>query len=225
MSKIQWHETGKKYYETGVSKGVLYKKNDQGTYSTGVAWNGLTAVNENPSGAEETKLFADDVKYAALRSAEDFGFTIEAYTSPAEFDECDGKASPIAGVTLGQQDRKSFGFSYVSQVKSDLEANNGYKLHLVYDATTGPSQVSRSTINDSPDAITFSWECATSPVEVEGFKPTAHIVIDSTKLDQAGKTALAALEAILYGGENADPTLPTPNVVLSTMGYTPSGTH
>ena len=189
---------------------------------TGVVWNGLTSVSESPEGAEPNDLYADDMKYASLRSAETFGGTIEAYMYPEEFGECDGTASPVAGVYIGQQKRKPFGFSYVSQVGNDTasEGDDGYKLHLWYNCTASPSEKSYETVNDSPDAITFSWEISTTPVPVKGYKPVSTITIDTTKLDAAGKTALTTLEGMLYGGDNTDATLPSPAAVLTTMGVT-----
>ena len=227
--KLVWDQTGERYYEMGVSKGVLYTQKADGTYNDGVAWNGLTGVTASPGGADPTDLWADNIKYASFRAAETFGGTIEAYMAPPEWDTCNGYATPVAGVSIGQQKRTAFGFCYRTEVGNDTisEGDDGYKLHLVWNATASPSDSSYETINDSPDAITFSWEFDTTPVEVTGFKPTAHIEIDSTKLDTAGKTALATLEATLYGtdavGEGATasaPTLPSPLEVLTAMGYT-----
>ena len=199
MSKLAWDQVGEKTYETGTDHGVLYPIQQDNTYSKGAAWNGLTAVTDSPSGAEATDLYADNIKYLSLRSAEEFGFTIEAYESPEEFDQCDGSASPVGGVKLGQQGRKMFGFSYRSIVGNDTENNDhGYKLHLIYGATASPSERAYQTVNDSPEAITFSWECETTPVNVTGYKPTSIITIDSTTADP---TKLAALEAILYGSD------------------------
>ena len=196
MSKIVWDQSGERTYETGVKYGVLYPVSS-GNYGTGVAWNGLTAVTESPSGAETTSLYADDIKYLNLVSAEDFGGTIEAYTYPEEFKQCDGSASIADGVVIGQQDRKSFGLFYRTTLGNDTDSNAyGYKLHIVYGALASPSEKAYSTINDSPEAITFSWEFKTTPVNVTGHKPTALITIDSTKCDP---TKLAALEDILYG--------------------------
>lgn len=226
MSKIVWDAVGSRFYETGVSHGVLYVQKADGTYDTGVAWNGLTGVTESPDGAEATDLWADNIKYASLRSAETFGGTIEAYTYPDEFGVCDGSWSPVGGVYVGQQTRNPFGFCYRTEVGSDTisdaSSDEGYKLHIVYNATASPSEKAYETINDSPDAITLSWEFTTTPVTIEGAgkKPTSLITIDTTKLDTAGKSALASLEAILYGTGSAEPTLPAPAVVLSTMGYT-----
>ena len=203
MSKIKWDKTGERLYETGVKNGVLYPQSSEGTYPKGYAWNGLTAVTESPSGAEVTPLYADDIKYLNLLSNEEFGATIEAYTYPDEFAQCDGSASIATGVTIGQQKRTPFGLSYKTTLGNDVDGNDyGYKLHLIYGALAAPSEKGFSTINDSPEAITFSWEVSTTPVSVDGFKPTASVVIDSTKVNEA---KLAALEEILYG---KDPTSP-----------------
>lgn len=209
MSKIVWDKTGERYYETGVEKGVLYPQVG-GAYPKGVAWNGLTAVTESPSGAEPTALYADNIKYLNLMSNEEFGATIEAYTYPDEFAECDGSAELAEGVRVGQQTRKTFGMSYVTRKGNDTEGtDHGYIIHLIYGALAAPSEKAYATINDSPEAITFSWEVSTTPVEVAGMKPTACITIDSTKVD---RTKLQALEAKLYGGDEPDaaPTLPLP---------------
>ena len=216
MSKIVWDQTGERLYETGVKKGVLYPMATGGTYPKGVAWNGLTAVTESPSGAEATPLYADDIKYLTLMSVEEFGGTIEAYTYPKEFEECDGYAELTTGVSIGQQPRKSFGFSYVTTIGNDVDSNkHGYKLHLVYGALASPSEKAYSTINDSPEAITFSWEFTTTPVAVAGFEPTACITIDSTKVEAQ---KLTALEKKLYGDTEAEPMLPLPNEVATIMG-------
>ena len=223
MSKLVWDKTGERYYETGVKNGVLYPIQPNGTYSKGVAWNGLTAVTESPSGAENTPLYADDIKYLNLVSAEEFGATVEAYTYPDEFAECDGSASIADGVMIGQQARKIFGMSYKTTVGNDVDGNShGYKLHLIYGATASPSEKAYATINDSPEAITFSWEIATTPVNVTGFKPTASLVIDSTKADP---TKLASLEEILYGkdptseglSDGVEPRLPLPDEIATIM--------
>ena len=217
MSKIVWDKTGERLYETGVKQGVLYLLGSAGTYTKGVAWNGLTNVTESPSGAEATPLYADDIKYLNLMSTEEFGGTIEAYTYPDEFAECDGSASLTDGVYIGQQARKTFGFCYRTTLGNDVDNNNyGYKLHLVYGALASPSEKAYGTINDSPEAITFSWEFSTTPVNVTGHKPTASITIDSTKVDAE---KLAALEKILYG-DDADSTearLPLPDEVAQIM--------
>lgn len=216
MAKLVWDKTGERFLEYGTSNGVLYPQKSDGTYDTGVVWNGITAVTESPDGAEPNDLYADDIKYASLRSAETFGGTIEAYTYPDEFAVCDGSASPATGVFLGQQKRMPFGFSYVTQVGNDTatDTDDGYKLHLWYNCTASPSERSYETINDSPDAITFSWEINTTPVPVKGYKPVSTITIDSTKLDAAGKAKLDTLKEQLYGGDNSDPTLPSPDDVL-----------
>ena len=214
MSKIVWDQTGERLYETGVKQGVLYIPTN-GVYSKGVAWNGLTAVTESPSGAEATALYADDIKYLNLMSNEEFGCTIEAYTYPEEWAACDGSASLAAGVTIGQQARKTFGLSYRTTIGNDVDGSDyGYKLHLVYGGLAAPSEKAYATINDSPEAITFSWEVSTTPVNVTGYKPTSHIEIDSTKADKA---ALAALEAILYGSESEEARLPLPDEIATLM--------
>ena len=222
MSKLVWDQTGERYYETGVKQGVLYPQATGGTYPKGVAWNGLTAVTESPSGAEATALYADDIKYLNLMSAEEFGATIEAYTYPDEFAQCDGSAALATGVSIGQQSRKAFGLCYRTTLGNDVDGNDfGYKLHIIYNALAAPSEKAYATINDSPEAITFSWEVTTTPVNVTGFKPTASITIDSTKVD---KSKLASLEEILYGkdapsngGEGTDPRLPLPNEIAELM--------
>ena len=219
MAKLTWDDTGKRLYETGVKQGVLYLLDEHGAYKNAVAWNGLTAVTESPSGAEATALYADDIKYLSLMSAEEFGATIEAYTYPEEFAQCDGSASLATGVYIGQQARKTFGMCYKTTLGNDVEGNDyGYKLHIIYGAKASPSEKAYATINDSPEAITFSWEITTTPVNVAGFKPTASIVIDSTKADP---TCLAALEAKLYGGDSTEAMLPLPDEVKTLM--TPAG--
>lgn len=216
MAKIVWDETGKRLYETGVSQGVLYVQNDTGTYDSGVAWNGLTAVNESPSGAEPTPLYADDIKYLELTSAEEFGASVEAYTYPEEFEQCDGSAEIAKGVTIGQQPRKAFGLCYKTVLGNDVKSNDyGYKLHLIYGAKAAPSEKAYQTINDSPEAITFSWEVTTTPVKVEEFKPTACLTINSTKVDAA---KLAEIEAKLYGTESEEPTLLMPDEIVELLG-------
>lgn len=214
MAKLEWDKTGERYLEYGTQKGVLYVQKADGTYDDGVVWNGLTAVTESPDGAEPNDLYADDMKYASLRSAETFGGTIEAYQSPDEFDQCDGTATPVKGVHIGQQKRKPFGFAYITQVGNDTasDEDDGYKLHIWYNCTASPSERSYETVNDSPDAITFSWEIATTPVPLAGYKPVSTITIDSTKLDTAGKAALARLEEQLYGRNAvaADPSANPP---------------
>lgn len=218
MSKLVWDNTGDRLYETGVKQGVLYPVSSNGTYPKGVAWNGLTAVTESPSGAEATALYADDMKYLNLYSAEEFGATVEAYTYPEEFGECDGSAEIANGVQIGQQTRKAFGMCYRTTIGNDTEGDaHGYKLHIIYGAMASPSEKAYATINDSPEAITFSWELTTTPVNVTGKKPTASLTIDSTKADP---TKLAALEAILYGsdgGSGADARLPLPDEIAELM--------
>lgn len=215
MAKLVWDNTGDRLYETGVKNGVLYPIGEGGTYPKGVAWNGLTAVTESPSGAEATPLYADDIKYLNLISNEEFGATIEAYTYPDEFAECDGSASIATGVNIGQQSRKTFGLSYKTTLGNDVDGNAyGYKLHLIYGALAAPSEKSYATINDSPEAITFSWELSTTPVNVAGFKPTACVTIDSTKADAE---KLAALEKILYGDESNEARLPLPDEIAELM--------
>lgn len=216
MAKLTWDGTGERLYETGDKQGVIYPQSSTGTYPLGVAWNGLTAVTESPSGADVTDLWADDIKYASIRATETFGATIEAYTYPDEFAVCDGTAMPTDGVFIGQQPRKAFGFSFISTVGNDTDYNDhGYKVHLIYNATASPSEKSYTSINDSPDAITFSWELNTTPVNVPGYKPASNIVIDSTKADP---DALEDLLEILHGTENADARLPLPDEVLRIMG-------
>lgn len=222
--KLVWDKTGEHFYETGVKNGVLYPMSASGTYPKGVAWNGLTAITESPSGAEATALYADDIKYLNLMSNEEFGATVEAYTYPDEFAECDGSASLTEGVYIGQQARKTFGLCYRTTLGNDAKGNDyGYKLHIIYGAMASPSEKAYSTINDSPDAITFSWELSTTPVAVANFKPTASLTIDSTKVDAQ---KLAALEEILYGkdgtGEDhttgaVDPRLPLPDEIATLM--------
>lgn len=213
--KLVWDQTNERLYETGVKMGVVYPQATGGTYPMGVAWNGLTAVTESPSGAEATALYADDIKYLNLMSAEEFTATIEAYTYPDEFAECDGSAELAKGVAIGQQKRKAFGLCYRTVLGNDVDGNDhGYKLHIIYGAMAAPSEKAYATINDSPEAITFSWELSTTPVSVDGFKPTASITIDSTKADP---TKLEALEKILYGSEEAEARLPLPNEIATLM--------
>lgn len=211
MSKLEWDQVGKRLYETGVDHGVLYIPLN-GVYSSGYAWNGLTAVTEAPSGAEPTPLYADNIKYLNVLSREDFMATVEAFTYPAQFEQCDGSASPQPGVSIAQQSRKTFGLSYRTRVGNDeLYADFGYKLHLIYGALAAPSEKSYATINDSPEAITFSWELSTTEVAVTGYKPTSLLTIDSTKVAAA---KLTVLENALYGTATVDPRLPLPNEVL-----------
>lgn len=215
MAKIVWDESGKRLYETGVKNGVLYIQDETGEYNKGVAWNGLTAVTESPSGAEATPLYADDIKYLELFSAEEFGATIEAYTYPEEFEACDGSASLGTGVTIGQQDRKTFGLCYRTVLGNDVKSNEyGYKLHLIYGAKAAPSEKGYQTINDSPEAITFSWEVTTTPVNVAGFKPTASVTIDSTKIDPE---KLKKIEDMLYGEGATDAKLPLPDELKTIL--------
>lgn len=215
MAKIVWDESGKRLYETGVKNGVLYIQDEKGAYNKGVAWNGLTAVTESPSGAEATPLYADDIKYLELFSAEEFGATIEAYTYPEEFEACDGSASLGTGVTIGQQDRKTFGLCYRTVLGNDVKSNEyGYKLHLIYGAKAAPSEKGYQTINDSPEAITFSWEVTTTPVNVAGFKPTASVTIDSTKIDPE---KLKKIEDMLYGEGATDAKLPLPDELKTIL--------
>lgn len=213
--KLVWDQTNERLYETGVKMGVVYPQATGGTYPMGVAWNGLTTVTESPSGAEATALYANDIKYLNLMSAEEFAATIEAYTYPDEFAECDGSAELAKGVAIGQQKRKAFGLCYRTVLGNDVDGNDyGYKLHIIYGAMAAPSEKAYATINDSPEAITFSWELSTTPVSVDGFKPTASITIDSTKADP---TKLEALEKILYGSEEAEARLPLPNEIATLM--------
>lgn len=224
MSKIVWDAVGEHLYETGVDQGVVYPQDAAGAYPAGYAWNGLTGVTESPSGAEPTDLWADNIKYLSLLSAEDFGLTIEAYTYPDEFANLDGTASPVNGLRIGQQTRKPFGFCYRSIVGNDTQSNDhGYKLHLIYNCKASPSEKAYSTVNDSPEAITFSWTVTTTPVTIGTvnnvkYKPTAQLIIDTTKLTTTEeKTRLAALETILYGSENSDASLPLPARVISIL--------
>lgn len=223
MARLVWDKTGERFYETGVDRGVLYPIQEGGVYLKGVAWNGLVTVTESPSGAESNPIYADNIKYLNLISAEEFGATIEAYTYPDEFAECDGSASLATGVMIGQQSRKTFGLCYRTILGNDVDSNDhGYKLHLIYGCQASPSEKGYSSVNDSPEAITFSWEVTTTPVNVEGFKPTACITIDSTKCDAE---QLKALEDILYGkdaGEEGtppavEPRLPLPDEIKTLM--------
>lgn len=228
MAKLAWDEAGKKLYETGTRYGVLYPEVDTdepGAFKGGVAWNGLTGVDESPSGADPNNLWADDQKYLVMRGAEEFGFTIKAYTYPDEFEACDGSASPVSGVSFGQQKRMPFGFCYRSVLGNDAKLENyGYKLHLIYGATANPSERSYATINDNPDAIEFSWDCETTPVATtvkingETLKAVSCITIDSTKFaTEALRTKLDALEAALYGDDDNDPRLPSPDEVYNML--------
>lgn len=216
MSRLVWDQTGEKLYETGVKQAVLYPQASGGTYPKGFAWNGITGVTESPSGAEASPLYADDIKYLNLMSTEEFGASIEAYTYPDEFAECDGSSEIADGVSIGQQKRKLFGLCYRTALGNDTESNAyGYKIHIIYGAMASPSEKAYASINDSPEAITFSWELTTTPVNVEGFDPTASITIDSTKADKA---KLAKLEAILYGDDETEARLPLPDEIASIMG-------
>lgn len=215
MSKIEWDKTGERFYETGVDHAVLYPIDAEGLYNGGVAWNGITAINESPSGAEPNNLYADNIKYLVLVGAEDFGLTIEAYTYPDEWEQCDGSAEIAPGVLAGQQNRKIFGLSYRTKLGNDVDGqDHGYKLHLVYGGLASPSERGYQTVNDSPEPINPSWEVTTTPVDVPGFKPTARLIITSTKADPA---KLAALETILYGSEEAEPRLPLPEEVIELL--------
>lgn len=214
MPKLVWDDTGKHLFETGVQKGVLYPQVG-GAYPKGVVWNGLTSVTESPSGAESNPHYADDIKYLNLVSAEEFGATVEAYTYPDEFAKCDGSAEISPGILVGQQERQKFGLCYRTVLGNDTEGNAyGYKLHIIYNATASPSEKQYQTINDSPEAITFSWELSTTPTNVDGHKPTASLVIDSTKVDE---TKLKKLEDKLYGTESAEASLPTPNEIIALL--------
>lgn len=219
MAKLDWDEAGKHIYETGVSKGVLYVMSDTpGTYGKGVAWNGLSSVSESPTGAEVSAIYADNIKYLNLMSREEFEGSIEAYTYPDEFMACDGSASPedANGFVIGQQDRKTFAFCYQTKVGNDLNPEAGYKIHIIYGALASPSERSYETVNDSPEAMTFSWDITTTPVAVTGFKPTAHVELDSTKIE---KTKLAKIEAKLYGTNepSGDPTLLMPDEIIGIL--------
>lgn len=216
MAAIEWDKTGQRRYETGVDHGVLYIPDNTGAYNNGYAWNGLTTVTESPSGAEATKIYADNIAYATLVSAEEFGFTIEAFTYPDEFGQCDGTAEAEEGVLFGQQTRSPFGFSYRTLVGNDTQGTDfGYKIHLIYGALAAPAEKTNATVNDSPEANQFSWECTTTPAPAPaGFKPTASITIDSTTANAA---KLAALEAILYGAESTEPRLPLPAEIVTLM--------
>lgn len=218
MTTLEWDLVGRRFYETGVDRGVLFLPDANGDYINGFAWNGLYNVTESPSGAEANPQYADNIKYLNLTSAEEFGGTIEAYTYPAEFAECDGTAVPQPGITIGQQTRKLFGFCYRTRKGNDIEGvDYGYKLHLVYGCLAAPSEKAYNTINESPEAITFSWEVSTTPVPVPGFKPTALLTIDSSEV---AADALADLEEFLYGTISTDPSLPSPAAVLAIFAGT-----
>lgn len=216
MARLAWDEVGKKFYEIGVDRGVLYTQATNGIYEKGVAWNGLITITESPSGAEANPIYADNIKYLSLMSAEELGVTIEAYTYPVEFEKCDGSITIANGVNIGQQDRCSFGLAYRTLLGNDINKNNhGYKIHLLYGAMASPSEKGYSSINDSIDASTFSWEVTTTPVTVQGHKPTALVTIDSTKIP-ADK--LKQLEDILYGKDNVEPRLPLPDEIITLVG-------
>ena len=223
MSKLVWDETGKRFYETGVDHVVLYPMNNNGAYNGGVSWNGVTAITESPSGAEATPLYADNIKYLNLLSAEDFGATLESYTYPDEWAACDGSAEIATGVVIGQQPRKAFGLCHRTKIGNDIDGqDHGYKLHLIYNAMATPAERGYQTINNDPEAITFSWTITTNPVDVSGHKPTASLIIDSTKVDAA---KLASLEEILYGKnptssggtDGAEPRLPLPDEIINLL--------
>lgn len=216
MPRIEWDKTGERFYETGVKQGVLYVQDSNGAYPAGVPWNGLTAVTQSPSGAEASPIYADDIKYVNLMSAEEFGATIEAYMYPDEFGPCDGSASIAKGVRIGQQKRKTFGLCYRTSVGNDIDgSDHAYKLHIIYGALAAPSERSYATINDSPEAITLSWEVTTTPVNVTGYKPTSHVEIDSRDVDE---DKLKALEDILYGTESEEARLPLPDEIVELVG-------
>lgn len=220
MSKLVWDQIGERFYETGVNQAALYVQ-EGGAYPKGVAWSGITAVTESPSGAEASPLYADNIKYLNLIGNEEFGATIEAYTYPEEFAQCDGSASLATGVTIGQQKRKSFGLAFKTLLGNDTDGTeHGYKLHMIYGATAAPSEKAYASVNESPEAITFSWEVTTIPVNVAGFKPTSIVTIDSTKADP---TKLAELEAILYGSEDQEARLPLPDEIAQIMGDSAQG--
>lgn len=218
MATLYWDQSGERFFETGVDKGVLYLPNSAGAYTNGVAWNGLTSVTESPTGAEPNAMYADNIKYLNMYSAEEFGATLEAYTYPDEFAQFDGLATPYNGVTVGQQSRKRFGLSYRTRLGNDIDGDDlGHKLHLIYGCQASPSEKAYNTVNDSPEAITFSWEIATTPVSVTGYKPTSILTVDSTKVDP---TALATLENFLYGTAGTNPSLPLPDAVLALFSGT-----
>lgn len=215
-NKLVWDKVGERYYETGVSKCALYLQDSKGTYPKGVAWNGITGITESPSGAEANDIYADNIKYATLRSAELLGATLEAYTSPDEWAECDGSIEPVKGLRIGQQTRRSFGLTYVTQIGNDTstEEDDGYKIHFIYGATASPSERAYQTTNESPEAITFSWELSTTPVNVDGYKPTSFISISSLDIDPK---ALKAIEEAIYGTDTEDPHLPLPDEIIEMI--------
>lgn len=215
MAKLIFDEVGSRFFETGVKNGVLFVQGADGEYENGVVWNGLTAVTESPSGAEATPLYADDMKYVVLYSTEEFGATVEAYTYPEEFEQCDGSAALMDGITIGQQPRKSFGLVYKTVIGNDVQGQDlGYKIHIIYGAKAAPSEKAFATINDSPEAVTFSWELSTVPVPVSGHRPTATVVVDSTKVDAE---KLVLLEAKLFGSETEESTLPLPDEIAELL--------
>lgn len=221
MSKLVWDQSGERFYETGVNQGVLYVREASGAYGKGVVWNGLTAVTESPSGAEASPVYADNIKYLNMMSAEEFGATVEAYYYPDEFAQCDGSAAVATGVSIGQQVRKTFGMTYKTLLGNDVDGNDyGYKLHFIYGALAAPSEKAYASVNDSPEANTFSWELTTTPVTVKGYKPTASLTIDSTKADE---TKLKALEDIIYGTEDEEARLPLPDEIIELMGEVAAG--
>lgn len=218
MPKLIWDADSERIYETGTSKGVLYLRDEDGKYKNGEAWNGLTGVTESPSGAEPTDLWADNQKYLTMRSAEDLGATVTAYTYPRSFGECDGSATVVPGMRIGQQSRRSFGLCYQTVVGNDISGNDyAYQIHILYGCTASPSERNYSTINDSPEAIEFSWELTTTPVNVEGYKPTANVIIDSRDFTEENKSKLQALEDKLYGTEDSEPTLPLPDEIKQIL--------
>lgn len=218
MAKLAWDEVGKRFYETGVDRGVLYLPNESGKYVRGVAWNGLTAVNQQPEGGEDNPQYADNIEYLTLTSAEKFKATIEAFTYPVEFEECDGSRQIANGISIRQQTRKPFGFSYRTLVGNDTKGNDlGYKIHLIYGAKAAPTEKSYNTVNDSPEAITFSWSISASPVSVPKFKPTATLTIDSRTISKEG---LKAIEDALYGSESKEPNLPLPEDIIKMLEAT-----
>lgn len=224
MTRIQWDQTGEKLYETGVSNGVIYPQSSNGTYPAGVGWNGLTNVSEKPTGAEATALWADNIKYLNLLSKEEFEGSIEAFMYPDEFAECNGEKELVVGMKIGQQPRKPFGFCYRTILGNDTELeDHGYKIHIVYGATVSPSERAYETVNDSPSAITFSWDFKTVPVDVTGAKPTASVEINSTDFTGDNASKLTALENVLYGSADADPRLPLPDEIktILTTGQVP----
>lgn len=213
MTALVWDKVGSRFYETGVDRGVLYIPDSAGAYNSGFAWNGLTTVTEKPSGADANPQYADNIKYLNLVAAEQFGATIEAFTYPNEFAQCDGTAEPAPGVSVGQQTRKTFGLAFRTRLGNDIDGSDyGYKIHLIYGALAAPTEKAYATINDSPEALSFSWDVSTTPVDVPGLKPTSQLVIDSTKVDAA---KLSQLEATLYGTAGVDPRLPSPGDVIA----------